>query len=132
MNLSKLGIGGLDDEFSEVFRRAFSTRMFPAAVIERMGIKHVKGVLLYGPPGTGKTLIARKIGEMLNAKEPKIVNGPEILNKYVGESEAKIRELFADADADQAEHGDDSELHIIIFYVSKFRPISSQKHANVC
>jgi vesicle-fusing ATPase len=115
MNLSKLGIGGLDDEFSEVFRRAFSTRMFPAAVIERMGIKHVKGVLLYGPPGTGKTLIARKIGEMLNAKEPKIVNGPEILNKFVGESEAKIRELFADADADMAEHGDDSELHIIIF-----------------
>lgn len=115
MNLSKLGIGGLDDEFSEVFRRAFSTRMFPQAVIERMGIKHVKGVLLYGPPGTGKTLIARKIGEMLNAKEPKIVNGPEILNKFVGESEAKIRELFADADADMAEHGDDSELHIIIF-----------------
>ena len=115
MNLTKLGIGGLDEEFSEVFRRAFSTRMFPAAVIERMGIKHVKGVLLYGPPGTGKTLIARKIGEMLNAKEPKIVNGPEILNKYVGESEAKIRELFADADADMAEHGDDSELHIIIF-----------------
>ena len=86
MNLSKLGIGGLDEEFSEVFRRAFSTRMFPQAVIERMGIKHVKGVLLYGPPGTGKTLIARRIGEMLNAKEPKIVNGPEILNKYVGES----------------------------------------------
>jgi vesicle-fusing ATPase len=115
MNLSKLGIGGLDEEFSEVFRRAFSTRMFPQAVIERMGIKHVKGVLLYGPPGTGKTLIARRIGEMLNAKEPKIVNGPEILNKYVGESEAKIRELFADADADMAEFGDDSELHIIIF-----------------
>ena len=89
--------------------------MFPQAVIERMGIKHVKGVLLYGPPGTGKTLIARRIGEMLNAKEPKIVNGPEILNKYVGESEAKIRELFADADADMAEFGDDSELHIIIF-----------------
>ena len=84
--------------------------MFPAAVIQRMGIKHVKGVLLWGPPGTGKTLIARKIGEMLNAKEPKIVNGPEILNKYVGESEAKIRELFADADADMAELGDDSEL----------------------
>jgi vesicle-fusing ATPase len=102
-------------QFGEIFRRAFSTRMFPAAVIERMGIKHVKGVLLYGPPGTGKTLIARKIGEMLNAKEPKIVNGPEILNKYVGESEKKIRELFADADAEMAEKGDDSDLHIIIF-----------------
>jgi len=44
----------------------------------------VKGVLLYGPPGTGKTLIARQIGKMLNGKEPKIVNGPEVLNKFVG------------------------------------------------
>lgn len=46
--------------------------------------RHVKGVLLYGPPGTGKTLIARQIGKMLNGKEPKIVNGPEVLNKFVG------------------------------------------------
>lgn len=54
--------------------------------MERLGIRHVKGVLLYGPPGTGKTLIARQIGKMLNGKEPKVVNGPEVLNKFVGES----------------------------------------------
>jgi vesicle-fusing ATPase len=53
---------------------------------------------LYGPPGTGKTLMARQIGKMLNAKEPKIVNGPEILNKFVGQSEENIRKLFADAE----------------------------------
>jgi vesicle-fusing ATPase len=53
---------------------------------------------LHGPPGTGKTLIARQIGKMLNAREPKIVNGPEILNKYVGASEENIRKLFADAE----------------------------------
>ena len=53
--------------------------------VERLGIRHVKGVLLYGPPGTGKTLIARQIGKMLNGKEPKVVNGPEVLNKFVGE-----------------------------------------------
>ena len=41
-------------------------------------------MLLFGPPGTGKTLIARQIGKMLNGKEPKIVNGPEVLNKFVG------------------------------------------------
>lgn len=46
--------------------------------------RHVKGVLLYGPPGTGKTLIARQLGKMLNGKEPKVVNGPEVLNKFVG------------------------------------------------
>ena len=56
------------------------------------------GILLYGPPGTGKTLMARQIGKMLRAKEPKIVNGPEILNKFVGQSEENIRKLFADAE----------------------------------
>ena len=60
-------------------------------------------MLLYGPPGTGKTLIARQIGKMLNGKEPKIVNGPEVLSKYVGQSEENIRNLFAEADAEYAE-----------------------------
>lgn len=44
--------------------------------------------------GTGKTLIARQLGMMLNGKEPKVVNGPEVLNKYVGASEENIRNLF--------------------------------------
>lgn len=65
------------------------------------GCKHVKGILLFGPPGTGKTLMARQIGNMLNAREPKIVNGPQILDKYVGESEANIRRLFADAEEEE-------------------------------
>jgi len=115
INMSSLGIGGLDDQFGEIFRRAFTSRVFPSDVIEKMGIKHVKGVLLFGPPGTGKTLIARKIGEMLDSKEPKIVNGPEILNKFVGESEQKIRDLFVDAEEEYEASGEDSELHLIIF-----------------
>ncbi|KAK7808448.1 hypothetical protein U0070_019705 [Myodes glareolus] len=52
---------------------------------------------------------------MLNAREPKVVNGPEILNKYVGESEANIRKLFADAEEEQRRLGANSGLHIIIF-----------------
>jgi vesicle-fusing ATPase len=54
-----LGIGGLDKEFQEIFRRAFNSRRYPQHVIDKYGIKHVRGMLLYGPPGTGKTLIAR-------------------------------------------------------------------------
>ena len=65
-NFQKMGIGGLDKEFSDIFRRAFASRVVPASVIAKLGTAHVKGMLLYGPPGTGKTLIARQIGKMLN------------------------------------------------------------------
>lgn len=110
-----MGIGGLDSEFSTIFRRAFASRVFPPSIVEKLGIQHVKGILLHGPPGTGKTLMARQIGKMLNAREPKIVNGPEILNKYVGASEENIRKLFADAEKEYKAKGDESGLHIIIF-----------------
>ncbi|XP_074511780.1 vesicle-fusing ATPase isoform X2 [Sebastes fasciatus] len=114
-NFEKMGIGGLDKEFSAIFRRAFASRVFPPDIVEQMGCKHVKGIMLFGPPGCGKTLMARQIGKMLNAREPKVVNGPEILNKYVGESEANIRKLFADAEDEQKRLGANSGLHIIIF-----------------
>ncbi|KAI9815624.1 MAG: transport between ER and Golgi ATPase protein [Thelocarpon impressellum] len=110
-----MGIGGLDTEFSAIFRRAFASRIFPPGLVEKLGIQHVKGILLFGPPGTGKTLIARQIGKMLNAREPKIINGPEVLNKYVGQSEENIRKLFAEAEKEYKEKGDESGLHIIIF-----------------
>lgn len=110
-----MGIGGLDTEFGNIFRRAFASRIFPPALVEKLGIQHVKGILLHGPPGTGKTLMARQIGKMLNAREPKIVNGPEILNKFVGQSEENVRKLFADAEKEFKEKGDESGLHIIIF-----------------
>ncbi|KAK9268271.1 hypothetical protein L1049_010714 [Liquidambar formosana] len=114
-NLQSLGIGGLSAEFADIFRRAFASRVFPAHVTNKLGIKHVKGMLLYGPPGTGKTLMARQIGKMLNGREPKIVNGPEVLSKFVGETEKNVRDLFADAENDQRSRGDESDLHVIIF-----------------
>ena len=110
-----MGIGGLDAEFNLLFRRAFASRIFPQKLVQQLGIKHVKGMLLYGPPGTGKTLIARQIGKMLATREPKIVNGPEVLNKFVGQSEENIRKLFQDAEEDQKANGDGADLHMIIF-----------------
>lgn len=59
--------------------------------------------------------MARQIGQMLGTCEPKIVNGPEVLNKYVGESKKNIRALFEDAEKDQAENGDNASLHLIVF-----------------
>lgn len=114
-SFEKLEIGGLKKEFEQMFRRAFVQRLYDPETIKQLGIPHVKGIMLYGPPGTGKTLIARKLGTLLGAKPPKIVNGPEILNKYVGQSEENIRNLFLDAEMEYKQKGEHSSLHIIIF-----------------
>lgn len=110
-----MGVGGLDKEIIQMFRRAFATRRLPPSVLEKYGKSHIKGVLLFGPPGTGKTLIAKELAGCLNSVKPKVVNGPDILSKYVGESEENVRKLFAPARKDQQELGDDSPLHVLIF-----------------
>ena len=114
-NFNEMGVGGLDAEISNIFRRAFTSRLYPTAYIEKYGIHHVKGILLYGPPGTGKTLIARTLAQALNVAEFRVVNGPELFDKFVGETEKKIRDLFAKAEKDQKENGDESGLHVIVF-----------------
>jgi len=88
-------IGGLDDEVQRVREIIELPMKFPE-VFRTLGIEAPKGVLLYGPPGTGKTLIARAVASESQAHFIH-VNGPEIMNKYYGESEARLRELFAEA-----------------------------------
>jgi len=87
--------------------------MFEVRPLQFSWLKSI-GILLYGPPGTGKTLMARQIGKMLNAKEPKIVNGPEILNKFVGQSEENIRKLFADAEKEVIQFQPSAFMLIIV------------------
>ena len=73
-NFEEMGIGGLDQEFADIFRIAFASRRYPSSYLAQFNIKHVKGMLFYGPPGTCKTLIARQLGKALHAKEPKVSN----------------------------------------------------------
>jgi transitional endoplasmic reticulum ATPase len=88
-------VGGLGREL-KLIREMVELPLRYAEVFEKLGVEAPKGVLLYGPPGTGKTLIARAI-----ASETKLhfirVNGPEIIHKFYGESEARLREIFEDA-----------------------------------
>jgi len=112
MDFTSLGIGGLNKELMVMFRRAFISRLYTPETLKKLGCKHVKGILLYGPPGTGKTTVARKIGQILHVDNPKIVNGPELLSKYVGESEKNMRELFAEA---AAAGPDDTKIHLVVF-----------------
>ncbi|KAJ1411520.1 ATPase, partial [Ochromonadaceae sp. CCMP2298] len=95
-------------------RRILLSRRLPQQM-RALGVSHVRGLLLHGPPGTGKTLIAREIARTLNSVEPKIVNGPEIMDKFVGEAERNIRDLFEDAERDWDRYGHASPLHVIIF-----------------
>jgi transitional endoplasmic reticulum ATPase len=88
-------IGGLKDEVSRV-REMIELPMKHPELFEKLGIKPPKGVLLFGPPGTGKTLLAKAVASESNAHFVH-VNGPEIMDKFYGESERKLRDLFEDA-----------------------------------
>ncbi len=85
-------VGGLKNELQRI-REMIELPLTYPAVFERLGIDPPKGLLLCGPPGTGKTLIARSVAGESNAYFVHI-NGPEIIDKYYGESEAKLREIF--------------------------------------
>jgi len=116
LKLEELGIGGVQTHLDRLLEEVLLSRSLSAKKQKELGLdKPIKGMLLYGPPGTGKTLFARVVAKVLHAKEPVIVNGPEILSKYVGESEAKLREIFEPAQKDYKQWGDKSPLHIIVF-----------------
>jgi transitional endoplasmic reticulum ATPase len=88
-------IGGLDKELSHIREMIELPLKFPDLFTE-LGIDPPKGVLLSGPPGTGKTLIARAISNEVRAHFIH-VNGPELIHKFYGESEAKLRQVFDEA-----------------------------------
>ncbi len=88
-------IGGLTEEIRKV-REMIELPLRHPEIFEKLGIEAPKGVLLYGPPGTGKTLLAKAVANESNAHFISI-SGPEIMSKFYGESEARLREIFKEA-----------------------------------
>ena len=91
-------VGGLGDELKRV-REIIELPLKHPELFDRLGIVPPRGVLLYGPPGTGKTLIAKAVANESGANFYGI-NGPEIMSKYYGQSEEKLREKFEEAEKD--------------------------------
>ncbi len=89
-------IGGLHEELQRI-REMIELPLKHPELFRHLGIEPPKGVILYGPPGTGKTLIAKAIANETGAHFITI-NGPEIMSKFYGESEARLREVFQEAE----------------------------------
>ena len=118
-NISYDDIGGLDQQI-EIMKDAIELPFLYPELFAEHKLLPPKGILLYGPPGCGKTLIAKAVANSIakrlaNTKGKDVrgfflhVKGPELLNKYVGESERQIREVFEKA-KDKAATGRESEL----------------------
>jgi transitional endoplasmic reticulum ATPase len=88
-------IGGLKEEIQKV-REMIELPLRHPEIFEKLGVEAPKGVLLFGPPGTGKTLLAKAVANESNAHFTSI-SGPEIMSKFYGESEARLREIFKEA-----------------------------------
>ncbi len=92
-------IGGLDKEMEKV-REMVELPLRHPELFDKVGIEAPKGVLLHGPPGTGKTLMAKAVASETDANFYNI-GGPEIVSKYYGESEGRLREIFEEAEENQ-------------------------------
>jgi len=89
-------VGGLTEEVKKV-REMIELPLKHPEIFDKLGIEPPRGVILHGPPGTGKTLLAKAVA---NETESNFVllNGPEVMSKFYGESEKKIRDIFEDAE----------------------------------
>ena len=108
-------IGGLHNEIKKV-REMIEVPLKHPEVFERLGIEPPKGVLLHGPPGTGKTLLAKAVANEAGAHF-QTINGPEVMSKFYGESEKKVREIF-----EEAEEGSPS-----IIFIDEIDAIASKR-----
>ncbi|MFH1916387.1 MAG: AAA family ATPase [Nanoarchaeota archaeon] len=96
IDISYEDVGGLEDEIKKV-REMVELPLKHPEIFERLGIEAPKGVLLHGPPGTGKTLLAKAVANETNSNFF-VINGPEIMSKFYGQSEENLRKKFEEAE----------------------------------
>jgi len=116
-------VGGMGDALEEIRRRVWTPLCAPQGLLDELGCERLKGLLLYGPPGCGKSYLAKRLAKSLSRRPATVVSGPEIIDKYVGSSEAQLRDLFAspplvpprpgDAE-DVAQIAENNELHVVV------------------
>lgn len=111
-DIEDVDVGGLDDEINQIIRLVSLSGVL-SEESKDMGIKTTKGILLYGPPGCGKTSLALHIAKKLKPRSCRLVEGPELNNKYIGETTKAIRRLFEPAEEDKKDGIEG--LHVIIF-----------------
>ena len=106
-------VGGLEEPLEELRRRVWTPLCAPRVVLEELGCERLKGVLLHGPPGCGKSYLAARLAKGLSRRPPTLVNGPEILDRFVGASEAALRALFYEAPVVPARPGDAADVYAV-------------------
>lgn len=122
-------VGGISDQLKIVTRKIMLSRGKFSELSKKRGLNPIKGILLYGPPGTGKTTFARNIGEVFGCSEGdrfQLINASQLMDKYVGETEKKIRELFQPAEI--AQKKGEKDLHIIV--IDEAEAILGTRRAN--
>lgn len=114
--INSLGLAGMDEIIDKIIKEVLISRtdLIPASV--KKFIKPNRGILFYGPPGTGKTTLARDLALVLDipSKNIKMLTATEIFNKWLGESEKAVRDLFENAKKEYQLKKDKSSLHLII------------------
>ena len=127
-------IGGLSEPLEEIRRRIWTPLCAPSSLLEELGAERVKGMLLYGPPGCGKSYVAARLSAGLSRRPPTVVSGPEIMDKFVGGSEAQLRTIFTNPPevparpgdaADMHEIAENNELHVVV--LDEFDAIARQR-----
>ncbi|CAF1314358.1 unnamed protein product [Adineta steineri] len=99
IDYTKLKLAGCTPAIEEIVRKAFRPQKFAAGLCREIGMQCVRGVILHGPPGTGETSTILALCEYFGL-EPKVINGPELIDSLVGNSERTLRELFEEAQDD--------------------------------